>query len=88
MWHFVGEENCSGVVGSSRTDKGVHALRNVSRSQLLWKQILPAFVFQVFHVDMVRRRRQSGAVMDPHSANTVQKGLNYHLKREQVSITC
>jgi tRNA pseudouridine38-40 synthase len=59
---FVGPGNASRVVTSSRTDAGVHALRNV------------------FHVDMVRRRRQSGDVLPPHEPATVAKALNAQLR--------
>jgi tRNA pseudouridine38-40 synthase len=58
---FVGADNCTRISTSSRTDTGVHAIRNVC------------------HVDMIRRKRQSGDAEPPHTARTVHRALNHHL---------
>jgi tRNA pseudouridine38-40 synthase len=58
---FVGADNCTRIATSSRTDTGVHAIRNVC------------------HVDMIRRKRQSGDAEPPHTARTVHRALNHHL---------
>ena len=65
---FVGPDNHSPCFISSRTDAGVHAIRNV----LL--------------VDLCRRARQVGEVLEPHPPETVGRALNAFLKDNDVRV--
>ena len=96
---FVGAKNVQNIKISSRTDAGVHAYHNVSC--MLNNECPPTYRYrnklctwspysQTLHVDLLRRKRQIGAILPMPEASSVRSALNGILRthKEQVSIAC